>query len=399
MLNSQMVDFGRRSSTIRNFFEYGKKRRQIVGEENVFDFSLGNPSVPTPSAVTEALIDVLSHRSPIEIHGYTPSAGDIEAREAISADISRRIGRKFCSRNIYLTCGAAASLASCIKAFLLDSSSEIIAIAPFFPEYISFVTGLGGVIKIVPPKVDDFQIDLPALEKLITSKTQAVIINSPNNPSGAVYTRKTLCGLSEILMRKSSQYRHAIYLLSDEPYRELVYDGLEVPFVPDIYPNTIICYSYSKSLSLPGERIGYMFVPDTVEDFDGVCWATSGAARVMGYVCAPALIQKAVALCASVPTDLESYDRNRRLLYGELTSMGYDCCHPDGAFYLFVKAPNGLSSVEFSELAKNEDLLLVPGDDFGCPGFLRISYCVSFEMIKRSIPTFRHLIEISGCPD
>ncbi|MDD2232614.1 MAG: pyridoxal phosphate-dependent aminotransferase [Sphaerochaetaceae bacterium] len=394
MINSLMLDFGRRSSTIRDLFEYGNAQKKIVGEDNVFDFSLGNPSVPPPKEVSEAIIDIVEHESAIKVHGYTTSAGNNETRDAIAAHLSKVYDRPFDRHNIFLTCGAAAALTSCIKAFLLDSTSEILAISPYFPEYERFVVGLGGVFKAAPARTSDFQVDLPVFESMIGPKTQAVIINSPNNPSGAVYTEGTLRGVADALTRKSSEYGHPIYLMSDEPYRELVYDGLKVPFVPDFYTNTIICYSYSKSLSLPGDRIGYMLVTDNMDDFDGVCWATAGAARSMGYVCAPALIQKVIARCADVPTDIESYDRNRRLLYGELVKMGYDCVHPDGAFYLFVKAPNGYSSKMFSNLAKKQNLLLVPGDDFGCPGYLRVSYCVSYDMIRRSLPTFKKLIDM-----
>lgn len=394
MVNQMMLDFGRRSSSIRDLFEYGNAQKKIVGEENVFDFSLGNPSVPAPQAVSDAFIDVIKNEPPIMAHGYTPSAGDVEVRNILAGRIGRINGKKYDKRNIYLTCGAAGALAACLKGFILDGDTEIVGIAPYFPEYERFTVGLGGRFMVVPPQTSDFQIDIKALEGTITSRTQAVIVNSPNNPSGAVYTRKTLEALADALRRKSAQYGHAIYLMSDEPYRELVYDGLETPFIPDIYDNTIICYSFSKSLSLPGDRIGYMFVPDTMENFDEVCWATAGAARSMGYVCAPALMQRMIARCADVKTDIETYDRNRRLIYGELTRIGYECCHPDGAFYLFLKAPHGHGSKEFSEMAKKENVLLVPGDDFGCPGYLRLSYCIDYNKIKRSIPLFKKLFDL-----
>lgn len=393
MVNEKMMDYGKRRNYIRELFEYGREQKKIVGEENVFDFSLGNPSVPPPQEISDALMDVAMNETPIQVHGYTSSAGSDDARDAITAHISRVTGHRFSRRNIFLTCGAAAALMACFKGFRIDRDTEFLVVAPFFAEYKWFVEGVNARLTVVPPQIPDFQINLEALEERLNPNTQAVVINTPNNPSGAVYTEETIRRLAEILKRKSREFGHVIYLISDEPYRELVYDDINVPFIPDFYPNTIICYSYSKSLSLPGDRIGYMFVPDEMENFDEVCWATAGAARALGYVCAPAIMQRVIARCADVPTNLSAYDRNRKLLYGGLTAMGYECCHPDGAFYLFIQAPNGYSSMEFSNLAREKNLLLVPGDDFECPGYLRASYCVSYDMIQRSLSVFRKLME------
>lgn len=396
MVDPLMVEFGEKSSTIRDLFEHGKRRKAVVGEENVYDFSLGNPSVPPPREVGEALQEIISREAPMAVHGYTSSVGDNAARDAIAADLNKRFRTTYSRDNLYMVCGAASALASVLKALLCPGHDKIVGIAPYFPEYERFTTGLGGVFKAVPPKTDDFQIDLEALEALVDERTQAVIVNSPNNPSGVVYTSRTLRALAGVLEAKKRRYGHPVYLISDEPYRELVYDGLQVPFVPLLYPDTIVCYSYSKSLSLPGDRIGYVLIPSEAEDFQRLYWAVAGAARSMGYVCAPAIMQRVIARCAGVRPSIESYDRNRRLLYGALTEMGYEACHPDGAFYLFLKAPGGMGSREFSDLARSLDLLLVPGDDFGCPGYLRVSYCVDHSMIERSLPAFRKLIGLAG---
>lgn len=389
MFNQKMLALGRTRSCIRELFEYGI--RQKAAGETVYDFSIGNPSIPSPAEVTETFVSVIRDMDPLAVHGYTPAPGAMDAREMVAKDLSSRGATNIRGENIFFTCGAAPALISVIRALAVENA-EIISIAPFFPEYRPFVEENGVKFVVVPADTATFQISLEQLEQRITSHTQGVIINSPNNPSGVVYTRETLEKLAEILTRKSEAVGHPIYIIADEPYRELVYDGMEVPFIPDIYANTIVCYSYSKSLSLPGERIGYACVPDQVEDSAQVFAAIAGAARVSGHVCAPALQQRVVALCASSRPDLDAYDRNRSTLYSTLTSYGYQCVKPNGAFYMFIKAPGG-SSKAFSDKAKERNLLVVPGDDFGCPEYFRISTCVSHDMILRSLPVFEALIK------
>lgn len=391
MVSETSLALGTSRSCIRELFEYGLRQAAVVGKENVFDYSLGNPSIPSPPEVNQAIISTIQEMDSLDIHGYTPAPGAMPARKAIADDLNARFHTSIRGENIFFTCGAAPALISVIRALAVEGA-EIMAIAPFFPEYRPFTEQNGASFVVVPADTRSFQISMEAVEARITPHTQAVIINSPNNPSGVVYTRETLSSLGELLTRKSAEYGHPIYIIADEPYRELVYDGVEVPFIPTIYPNTIVCYSYSKSLSLPGERIGYVCVPDQVEDSADVYAAVAGAARAMGHVCAPSLQQLVVARCASVRPDLEAYDRNRNALYDALISYGYECVKPNGAFYMFVKAPGG-SSKAFSDKAKEKNLLLVPGDDFGCPEFFRICTCVSYDMIQRSLPVFKELIE------
>ena len=391
MVSETSLALGTSRSCIRELFEYGLRQAAVVGKENVFDYSLGNPSIPSPPEVNQAIISIIQEINSLDIHGYTPAPGAMAARKAIADDLNARFHTAIRGENIFFTCGAAPALISVIRALAVEGA-EIMAIAPFFPEYRPFTEQNGASFVVVPADTKSFQISMEAVEARITPHTQAVIINSPNNPSGVVYTRETLSSLGELLTRKSAEYGHPIYIIADEPYRELVYDGVEVPFIPTIYPNTIVCYSYSKSLSLPGERIGYVCVPDQVEDSADVYAAVAGAARAMGHVCAPSLQQLVVARCASVRPDLEAYDRNRNALYDALISYGYECVKPNGAFYMFVKAPGG-SSKAFSDKAKEKNLLLVPGDDFGCPEFFRICTCVSYDMIQRSLPVFKELIE------
>ena len=391
MVSETSLALGTSRSCIRELFEYGLRQAAVVGKENVFDYSLGNPSIPSPPEVNQAIISTIQEMDSLDIHGYTPAPGAMPARKAIADDLNARFHTSIRVENIFFTCGAAPALISVIRALAVEGA-EIMAIAPFFPEYRPFTEQNGASFVVVPADTKSFQISMEAVEARITPHTQAVIINSPNNPSGVVYTRETLSSLGELLTRKSAEYGHPIYIIADEPYRELVYDGVEVPFIPTIYPNTIVCYSYSKSLSLPGERIGYVCVPDQVEDSADVYAAVAGAARAMGHVCAPSLQQLVVARCASVRPDLEAYDRNRNALYDALISYGYECVKPNGAFYMFVKAPGG-SSKAFSDKAKEKNLLLVPGDDFGCPEFFRICTCVSYDMIQRSLPVFKELIE------
>ena len=391
MVSATSLALGTSRSCIRELFEYGLKQAAVVGKENVFDYSLGNPSIPSPPEVNQAIVSIIQEINSLDIHGYTPAPGAMPARKAITDDLNARFHTSIRAENIFFTCGAAPALISVIRALAVEGA-EIMAIAPFFPEYRPFTEQNGASFVMVPADTQSFQISMEAVEARITPHTQAVIINSPNNPSGVVYTRETLSSLGELLTRKSAEYGHPIYIIADEPYRELVYDGVEVPFIPTIYSNTIVCYSYSKSLSLPGERIGYVCVPDQVEDSQQVFAAMAGAARVLGHVCAPSLQQRVVAACTDLRPDLEAYDRNRNLLYEALTSYGYQCPKPQGAFYMFVKAPGG-DSQAFSQRAKEKNLLLVPGDDFGCPEFFRICTCVSYDMIQRSLPVFKELIE------
>ena len=390
MFNSKAYALGANRSCIRELFEYGRSRAAVVGEENVLDFSLGNPSIPAPQAVEEAIREILRQTPSVEVHGYTPAGGDMAARDAIARELNRRYDWDVTPRELFLGCGAAPELIAVFRALAVPGG-KILAIAPYFPEYAPFVEESGLEFGVVPAQEPDFQIDMEALEALVTENTQAVIVNSPNNPSGVVYSRETLQKLGALLEKKSREYGHPIYIVSDEPYRELVYDGTEVPFVPAIYRDTIICYSYSKSLSLPGERIGYIYVPRKATDGAALYAAVAGAARSIGHVCAPSLFQKVIARCTQIPPDLESYDKNRRTLYEALVAAGYQVAKPQGAFYLFVKAPEG-DGEAFSQRAKEKDLLIVPGKDFGCPGYCRLCYCVPYEKIQKSIPIFRELI-------
>ena len=391
MLNETAYALGSNRSCIRDLFEYGRQRAALVGPENVYDYSLGNPSIPSPPEVNQTILQVLQDTDSLAVHGYTSASGDYETRKAISEDLNRRYQAQTRPEDFFLGCGAAPELVAVFRALAVPGG-EILAIAPYFPEYQPFVQEAGLTFRAVPPDVPDFQINLEAVAQMLTPHTQALILNSPNNPSGVVYTRQTLQALADLLTRKAEEYGHPIYLISDEPYRELVYGGVEVPFVPHIYPNTVICYSYSKSLSLPGERIGYVYVCAQAADSARLMAAVAGAARGCGHVCAPSLWQKVIARCAHLRPDLQSYDRNRRALYEGLTAMGYEMAKPDGAFYLFIKAPGG-DAQAFSDKAKAKDLLLVPGDGFGCPGYFRICYCVSCDMIQRSLPVFRELIQ------
>ena len=389
MINEQAYALGANRSCIRDLFEYGCQRAAIVGRENVYDYSLGNPSIPAPKAVNETIREILADTDSLAIHGYTSAVGDLSCRKAIADDLNARFDAQVGPEDLFIGCGAAPELTAVFSALAVPGG-EILAIAPYFPEYKPFAESAGLIFKVVPPDVPGFQIDLQSVESMLTPSTQAIIINSPNNPSGVVYTEQTLRGLGDLLTRKGAQFGHPIYIVSDEPYRELAY-GVEVPFLPNIYPNTVICYSYSKSLSLPGERIGYVLVPRQAADHNALYAAVAGASRAHGHVCAPSLWQKVIARCAHLRPDLNAYDRNRRMLYDALTEMGYEMAKPDGAFYLFIKAPGG-DAVAFSEKAKQQDLLLVPGDGFGCPGYFRICYCVSLEMIQKSLPVFQKLI-------
>ena len=393
MVNQEYYTLGTAPSVIRQLFAYGLEQAKVVGPENVYDYSLGNPSIPAPKKVNDSIKKIVDETDSIKLHGYSMAPGFEEARAAVAKDLAARFGLDVKASELFFTCGAAPALISIIKALIVDADTEIMAIAPFFPEYRPFVNANGGKLVVVPADTKAFQIHLDEVEKRITKHTQAIIVNSPNNPSGVVYTEETLKGLAALLERKSAEYGHPIYIIADEPYRELVYGGVKVPFIPCLYKNTIVCYSYSKSLSLPGERIGYVYVPGFADDSHDVYAAISGAARIMGHVCPPTLMQKVIECCAEERPDLVAYDENRNLLYNSLTEMCYECAKPDGAFYLFVKAPNGDANA-FSEKAKlGHNLLVVPADGFGCPGFFRLSYCVSNDMIRRSLPAFKAMIE------
>ena len=394
MINETMKELGNKRSVIREIFEFGNRRRAEIGAENVYDFSLGNPNVPAPEAVNRTMIELLQTKSDMYLHGYTSAQGAIDTREAVAADLNRRFGTAFHKDNFYMTCGAAASLKISLTA-LYTPGDEVIAFTPFFPEYRVFVETCGAKLVTAASDQDTFQIDVEVLKPLITEKTKAVIVNSPNNPSGVVYTAETVTKLAELLRAKEAEFGHAIYLIADEPYRELVYDGMDVPYLTKYYRDTIVCYSYSKSLSLPGERIGYILVPDEVTDAKDIYAAVCGAGRALGYVCAPSLAQHVIASCTGMVSDLNVYRLNRDLLIDSLTEFGFTCIHPDGAFYLFMKSPVADAGA-FCEKAKDFDLLLVPADSFGTPGFVRIAYCVSTEMIRNSLPAFRKLAESFG---
>lgn len=389
MFNKTAYGLGSVRSYIREVFEYGRQQAKIVGEENVFDYSLGNPSIPAPEKVNETIINVLNTESSIKVHGYTSGPGDDTIREAVAKNLTERFGKVIRPANLFFTCGAAPALMTALTALACEDS-EVIAIAPFFPEYKPFIKSSGNKFVMVPADTTSFQIDMAALESLVNEHTQAIIVNSPNNPSGVVFSRETLEKVGSILGAAAEKYGHPIYIIADEPYRELVYDGVEVPFIPNVYKDTIVCYSWSKSLSLPGERIGYVLVPDDATDSAELFAAVAGAARMLGHVCAPSLIQRAVAACCDIMPDLEAYDVNRNLLYNGLTEIGYECAKPQGAFYLFVKAPGG-DAMAFAEKAKKKNLLIVPSDSFGVPGYFRLSYCVSKEMIERSLPAFKEV--------
>lgn len=393
MVNQEYYKLGTAPSVIRKLFAYGLEQAKIVGADKVYDFSIGNPSIPAPDGLNESIKAILDDTDSIKVHGYSMAAGFDGVREAVASDLTDRFGIDVKPSELFFTCGAAPALISVIKALTSNENSEIMIVAPFFPEYRPFVQSNGAKLVIIPADTEAFQIDLNKVEESISENTQAIIINSPNNPSGVVYTEETLARLGEILTRKGKEYGHPIYIIADEPYRELVYGDVKVPFIPTVYKNTIVCYSYSKSLSLPGERIGYVYVPGFAEDSAAVYAAVAGAARICGHVCPPTLIQMTIERCAKFRPDLAAYDENRKLLYSSLTEMGYECIKPDGAFYLWVKAPNG-NSAEFSEKAMLEhNLLVVPGEGFGCPGYFRLSYCVSNEMIKRSLGAFKLMLE------
>ncbi len=389
MISEKMVSLVKNSSVIRAMFEEGKKMAAEFGRENVYDFSLGNPSVQPPKAVTDAIIETACNPDPNYVHGYMSNVGFDEVREKIAENINRRFGTAFDKGNIIMTVGAAGGMNVIFKT-LLNPGDEVITFSPFFGEYRNYVSNFDGRLVELAPNTDNFQPNVDALEESITSKTKVLIINSPNNPTGVVYSLETLQRIAAILEKKQKELKTSIYIVSDEPYRELAYDGVEVPYIPTVYRNTIVGYSFSKSLSLPGDRIGYLVIPSEIDDYGDVFAAAGVATRILGFVNAPSLAQLFVSKCLDEKVDLEIYNRNRELLYNSLRQYGYECIKPEGAFYLFVKAfePDDRT---FAAKAKEKRLLIVPGSTFGCPGYVRIAYCVDYDMIKRSLPAFEAL--------
>lgn len=390
MVSERMKGLGTARSVIRELFEYGKLRAAEIGAENVFDFSIGNPSVPSPAAVNETAVRLLREQ-PDLIHAYTSAQGAADARERFADSLNRRFDARCTPDRLYLTVGAAASLC-CVFNGLTCPGDEFVVFAPYFPEYKVFIEGAGAKMVLIPPEIEGFQIDFDAFEKAVTQHTKGVLVNSPNNPSGVVYSRATLERLAAILTEKSRQFGHPIYLISDEPYREIAYAGVEVPWVPHIYRDTIVCYSFSKSLSLPGERIGYVFVPKEAAEGDDVYAAVAGAGRSLGYVNAPSLFQQVTSLCCDMTSDISIYEENAKLFVSALREMGYHVVEPGGAFYLFPRSLER-DDAAFSERAKKLDLLIVPGSGFGAPGHVRISYCVQTETIRRALPKFQALAD------
>ena len=386
-LNERMYALGAEPSAIRELFAYGLERKAQIGADKVFDFSIGNPSVPAPAAIRQAIADLLE-TNPVELHGYTPASGNYSTRKAVADNIARRFGVPATPENVYMTAGAAASLAIAFQA-VSEPGEEIITIAPFFPEYRTFVESAQCSLVPVMAREEDFQIDVSAVETAITEKTRAVLINTPNNPTGAVYSRQNLEELAALLSRKEKELGRKLYLISDEPYREISY-GKEIPYVPTLYPRTIVCYSWSKSFSLPGERIGYVYVSDYADNAQEISTAVAGAGRALGYVCAPALFQRVIERCIDEPSDVEAYRQNRELLSQGLKKLGYEYVEPDGAFYLWVKALDP-DAEAFCEVAKEYELLLVPSNSFGCEGWMRLSYCVAKETIANALPAFAAL--------
>lgn len=386
-----MMPYVEGSSAIREMFEAGSRMAAEIGAENVYDFSLGNPSLPAPAAVNQAIKDIVEQEDSVFVHGYNKSnSGYEDVRQIVAEHLNKLHGTAYGAKNIIMTVGAASGLNVAIKA-LVDPGEEILAFAPYFVEYGNYAANHGSVLKAVPAETETFQPNLKKMEEMITAKTRAVIINSPNNPTGVVYSAETIMALSDILTKKSEEFGEPIFIIADEPYRELAYDGMEVPFVPNYYNNTVVGYSWSKSLSLPGERIGYLLLPDTLNDAENAMAAANICNRVLGYVNAPTLIQRAVARCIDEKTDIANYDKNRQDLYNGLTDIGFQCAKPEGAFYLWVKTP--IDDKAFCVKAKEFHILAVPGTSFACPGYVRLAYCVSNETIQNSLPAFKQFYE------
>ncbi len=391
MISRTYQEIGSKSSAIREMFDLALERSKVVGPENVYNFCIGNPNVPTPDCVKEELIRLLTTEDCMHLHGYTTSAGDEAARDEIAKGLNRRYGTHFTRDNLYFTVGAACALNVCFRA-LCNRGDEFIAIAPYFPEYRFYLEAIGVRFVSVMASPEDFQIDLAALEAAITEKTKGIILNSPNNPSGAIYAEETIRAVAKLLQRKEKEYGHAIYIVADEPYREIAYDA-EVPYVPNFYRNTLVCYSYSKCLSIPGERMGYLVIPDEVDEFEILIQAVSGAARILGYVNAPTIFQLLMKTCHDEVADMGIYRRNRDLFYDALIRMGLSCIKPDGAFYLFPKSLEE-DDYAFCQKAAEHNIMMVPGSEFGYPGYVRISYCVSTEQIQRALPALEEFVKI-----
>ncbi|MBQ9766202.1 MAG: pyridoxal phosphate-dependent aminotransferase [Lachnospiraceae bacterium] len=391
MIAEKMVGYVKNSSLIRAMFEEGKKMAAIYGAENVYDFSLGNPSVPAPKELEDAIREIISGEDSIFVHGYMNNSGYEDVRKTVADSINRRFGTKFDQGNIIMTVGAAGGLNVIFKT-LLNPGDEVITFAPYFGEYRSYTTNYDGVLVEVSPNYETFQPNLKEFEEKITAKTKAVIVNTPNNPTGVVYSEETIKEMAAIMEKKQKEFGTDIYLVSDEPYRELVYSGVEVPYLTKYYANTIIGYSFSKTLSIPGERIGYLVIPYEVADSEMVISAANVANRILGYVNAPSLFQRVVAKCIDAKCDVEAYNRNRELLYNSLVEMGFECIKPEGAFYLFVKSPTEDEMI-FCNEAKKHNILIVPGRSFGCPGYVRIAYCVAYKTIENSLPGFKKVAE------
>ena len=391
MINEKMRALGAKRSVIRELFEYGKIRKAQIGEENVFDFSLGNPSVPAPDSVNEELIKLIKDESSVVLHGYTSAQGDAFVRGAIAEYINKTHGENVNADCFYMTVGAAAALTSTLTALVCEGE-EVIVPSPYFPEYKVFIERCGAKIVEVPCDKVNFNLDIDAIRDAVNEKTAAIIINSPNNPTGKVFPEENIIALTDMLRSKEKELARPIYLIADEPYRELVYDGVKVPYLTKYYDDTVVCYSYSKSLSLPGERIGYALICPRMKDFVPVYQAVCGAGRALGFVCAPSMLQKLLPRVLGQCSDVSIYDRNRRLLIDKLGEYGMETVKPEGAFYLFIKSPSG-DSEEFCERAKKHEILLVPSDDFGCKGYARLSYCVKTEQIERALPAFKALGE------
>jgi len=391
MISEKMVDYVKGSSLIRAMFEEGKRLASIYGAENVYDFSLGNPNLEPPNTVKEAIVDILNNEPNTMVHGYMSNSGYEDVRETIANSINKKFDTNFSEKNIVMTVGAAGGLNVIFKT-LLNPEDEVVVFAPYFGEYRSYAANYDGKLVVVAPNTTDFQPNLDEFKSKITDKTKAVIINSPNNPTGVVYSEETIIRLTNILKEKQKELGTDIYIISDEPYRELVYDNIEVPYLTKYYDNTVVGYSYSKSLSLPGERIGYLVIPNEVSDFENVVSAANVATRILGYVNAPSLFQRVIARCLDDKVNIDFYNKNRELLYSELTSYGYECIKPEGAFYLFVKSPID-NDIEFCNMAKKYNILIVPGTSFACPGYIRIAYCVAYSTIENALPGFKSLIE------
>lgn len=389
MIAEKMIPFVQNNSAIRTMFEEGNRLKKQYGADKVYDFSLGNPSVPAPDCVREAIVDLANNEDPVTLHGYMNNAGFEDVRETIAQFLNRRFGTDFSAKNLIMTVGAASGLNVILKT-VLNPGEEVIVFAPYFLEYGAYVKNYDGKLVEISPDTETFQPDLEELERKITANTRAVIVNSPHNPTGVIYSEDTIKALAAILEKKQKEYGSVIYLISDEPYRELAYDGAEVPYLTKYYKNTVVGYSYSKSLSLPGERIGYLVIPDDLEDSETVIAAAGIANRILGSVNAPSLMQKVIARCVDAEVDVAAYDKNRRALYNGLTACGFQCIKPQGAFYLFVKSPVA-DEKEFCEAGKKYNILMVPGSSFACPGYVRLAYCVSYETIINSLPEFKKL--------